>query len=133
MPFFTGLSEVERYAKSRPYFHPIAIARAMESAGVEGILPIALDVACGTGQSSLALSSIARHVVGLDISRNMLANAERNEHLRYVQARAEAMPFPNDLVPVLSCALALHWFNRDEFLREAWRVLNPGGLLLVHR
>jgi len=132
MPFFTGLSEAERYAKSRPYFHPFATARAMDSAGIEGTFPLALDVACGTGQSTLALSAIARHVIGLDISWNMLANAERNEHLLYVQARAEAMPFPNDLVPVLSCALALHWFDRDQFLREAWRVLSLGGLLLVY-
>lgn len=132
MPFFTGLGEAERYAASRPYFHPLAITRAKEAAGVEKTVPLALDAACGTGQSTIALTSIADRVIGFDISWNMLANAERNEQVRYIRARAESMPFPSGSVPIVSCALAFHWFDRDRFLHETWRVLNAEGLLLVY-
>jgi SAM-dependent methyltransferase len=132
MPFFTELSEAERYAQSRPYFHPLAIARAKEATGVERTVPLALDVACGTGLSAAALMSITERVIGFDISWNMLANAERNERILYVQARAESMPIQSGSVPIMSCALAFHWFDRDQFLREAWRVLSAEGLLLVY-
>jgi len=132
MPFFTGLNEAERYAQSRPYFHPLAIARAKEAMGIERTVPLAVDVACGTGQSTTALTSIAGWVNGLDISWNMLANAERNERVRYVQARAEFIPLSSGSLPVMSTALAFHWFDRDQFLREAWRVLSAEGLLLIY-
>jgi len=132
MSFFTGLSEAERYAQSRPFFHPLAIARAKEAAGVEGIAPLALDAACGTGQSAAALTSVAERVIGFDISWNMLMNTQGNERVRYVQARAESMPFRSGAAPIMSCALAFHWFDRGRFLREAWRVLKAEGLLLIY-
>ena len=40
MPFFTDQSEAERYAQNRPYFHPLAIARAKEAMGFEGSVPL---------------------------------------------------------------------------------------------
>lgn len=132
MPFFTDLSEAERYAQSRPYFHPLAIARAKEAASIKGTVPLALDVACGTGQSAGALTSIAQHVIGMDISWNMLTNAKRIERIHYVQARAESIPFRSASLPVMSCALAFHWFERELFLREVWRVLKADGWLLVY-
>jgi SAM-dependent methyltransferase len=132
MSFFRDLSEAERYARSRPYFHPLAIGRAKEATGLDGTVPLAVDVACGTGQSAAALVAIAERVIGLDISWGMLASAGRDERVSYVQARAESLPFRSDVAPVLTCALAFHWFDRDRFLGETWRVLTPGGLLLVY-
>lgn len=132
MSFFTDLSEAERYALSRPYFHPLAIARAKEATGVKNAVPLAVDIACGTGQSAAALTSIAGRVIGFDISWSMLANAERNDLVRYVQARAESIPFQSGSVPIMSTALAFHWFDRVQFLREVWRVLSADGLLLIY-
>lgn len=132
MPFFTGPREARRYAQARPYFHPIAIERAKEVFGIESSFPLGMDIACGTGQSAAALTAIAERVIGLDISWNMLAAAGRNERTWYVQAQAESIPLKSGSVPLLSCALAFHWFDREQFLHEAWRVLHPGGLFLIY-
>jgi len=132
MPFFTDPSEARRYSQSRPYFHPIAIERAREVMGIAAAFPLAVDVACGTGQSAAALTAIAERVVGFDISWNMLAAAKRNEGPQYIQARAESMPFQSGSVPIMSSALAFHWFDRDRFLHEAWRVLSVEGLLFIY-
>lgn len=132
MPFFTDQNEAKRYLQSRPYFHPIAIERAKEVMGIEDTLPIGIDVACGTGQSTSALSGIAKRVVGFDISWNMLATAERNKMSQFIQARAEAIPLQSGSVPIISCALAFHWFDREQFFGEAWRVLNNEGWLFIY-
>lgn len=132
MPYFTDLNEAERYAASRPYFHPLAIERAKEIFGIKGRLPLVVDVACGTGQSAAALASIAETVIAFDISWNMLRNARREKQLQYVQAGAESMPFLSQSAPLLTCALAFHWFERVSFLSEAWRVLEPDGRLLIY-
>jgi SAM-dependent methyltransferase len=132
MSFFTSSSEAKRYAQGRPYFHPIAIERAKKVLGIAATFSFAVDVACGTGQSAAALRAIAERVIGFDISWNMLATTDRSEGIRYVQARAESMPFRSGSVPIMSSALAFHWFDRDQFLREAWRVLSGDGLLLIY-
>jgi SAM-dependent methyltransferase len=132
MRFFTDLDEAERYARSRPYFHPMAMARAREAKGMEAKVPLALDVACGTGLSAVALASLAERVVGFDVSANMLAHAEGHERVRYVRARAEAMPFRSECAPVVACALAFHWLEREPFLRAARRVLQEEGLLFIY-
>ena len=100
--------------------------------GIEATFPLAVDVACGTGQSAAALMAIAERVIGFDISWNMLATTKRTEDIRYVQARAESMPFRSGSVPIMSSALAFHWFDRDPFLREACRVLSVEGMLLIY-
>ncbi len=132
LPFFTDLREAQRYSKSRPYFHPLAIERARKAIDLHGALPLVVDVACGTGQSTKALGALADRVIGLDISMNMLAVAERNEASRYLQARAEEMPFPSGSIPLISCALAFHWFDRDQFFTESWRVLTGDGWLIIY-
>lgn len=132
MSYFTDLNEAERYAASRPYFHPLAIERARQAFGIERRLPRAVDIACGTGQSAAALLAIAETVVACDISRHMLQNAKRDAGIRYVQARAESMPLRSESASMMSCALAFHWFERSSFLGEAWRVLEGGGPLLIY-
>jgi len=132
MPYFTDPNEAKRYAKSRPYFHPIAIERAKEVMGYDGVFSLGVDVACGTGQSTMALNGIAKRVIGFDISWNMLATAMRNEGCQYIQARAEAMPLQSGSMPIISCALAFHWFDREQFFGEAWRVLDNEGWLLIY-
>lgn len=95
-------------------------------------VPRALDVACGTGQSTLALKEVASQVVGTDTSREMLARAPREAGVRYVEAPAEDLPFADDSFRLVTVALALHWFERSRFLTEARRVLDPGGWLVVY-
>ncbi|MEZ4516651.1 MAG: class I SAM-dependent methyltransferase [Chloroflexota bacterium] len=100
--------------------------------GLGGAVPLALDVACGTGQSAVALTAVAEQVVGIDISRSMLANVEPNERIRLAQARAEAIPIRSSAVSIVSTGLAFHWFDRHLFLQEAWRVLEDDGFLMIY-
>jgi predicted TPR repeat methyltransferase len=64
--YFENRLAAERYVAARPYIHPIALSKFVGFAGIEFPINEALDVGCGTGQSSIALAEIARHVVGID-------------------------------------------------------------------
>jgi ubiquinone/menaquinone biosynthesis C-methylase UbiE len=132
MNYFAHPSAAKRYAASRPYFHPLVMERIRETLELEKPLDRVLDVACGTGQSSVALKTIARHIVGTDISPEMLGEAPHDSHIHYVAGRAEALPFPDETFDLLTVSLAFHWFERERFLAEAHRVLLPDASLVIY-
>lgn len=132
MNFFSAKSAVERYSKGRPYFHPIVIERIKKFLSLNKPLSRALDVGCGTGLSTMALKEIAREVVGVDASREMIALAERDPRIEYFVASAEQLPFRDAEFEIATLSSAFHWLDREKFLKEADRVLRLGGWLIVY-
>jgi SAM-dependent methyltransferase len=130
--YFAHSSAAERYAASRPYFHPIVIARIREFLALGEPVPHAVDVACGTGQSALALTEIANQVTALDVSPSMLAHAPAHPQIRYVEAAAEQIPLDEGAADLMTVSLAFHWLDRGRFLAEAHRVVRPGGHLVIY-
>lgn len=123
-PFLADIDGNE-YDEGRPYFHPTVFARL---AGIVGSsLSTALDVACGSGQSTRALAAVSGMAVGLDSSPGMLEFARRRGLASFVRGRAERLPFQPGAFELVSVGLGLHWFDREAFLGEASRVLRPGG------
>src|SRR4051812_13216158 len=106
--FFSPRSAAHRYIKGRPYFHPQAIARIRSFLSLEEPLARALDVGCGTGLSTVALKSIARHVTGADASMEMVALAAREYGVEYCVARAEELPFKEGALDAITLSSAFH-------------------------
>jgi len=128
-PFADGI-DAEKYDSARPNFHPLVFERL---AGVfRGPFAAALDVGCGTGQSTKALASVSAFVVGLDASATMLRVARRRDANPYVRGSAERLPFRDGASDVVTVGLGLHWFGRTTFLNEAHRVLRSGAWLLIY-
>lgn len=132
MNFFAHTTAAQRYARYRPFIHPTAIAKVKVFLGLGEPVDEALDVACGTGQSAIALKPIARRITATDISPAMLAQAPRDPQIEYLEAPAERLPFADQRFDVVTCCMGLHWFDRDEFLAEAHRVLKPGAWLVIY-
>ncbi len=91
-----------------------------------------MDVACGTGLSSLALSTLAERVIATDISEEMLSQAPKAKRVSYHLAPAESLPLDDSSTELITVSSAFHWFNRKAFLREARRVLCVGGWLVIY-
>jgi len=132
MNYFAHSTAAERYARSRPYFHPLVVERIRSFLRLERPVPMALDVACGTGLSTSALTELAESVIATDISPEMLTQAPVHERIRYAVAPAEKLPLEPESVDLITVALAFHWFNRTGFLAEARRVLRRDGALVVY-
>ncbi len=95
---------------------------------------LALDVATGTGNTALALAPFVRHVIGLDLTREMLAHARRLtgersiDNAEWVLGDASRLPFADDSFDLYTVRAAPHHFTDFVgFLSEALRVLKPGG------
>jgi ubiquinone/menaquinone biosynthesis C-methylase UbiE len=128
---FTHASAAKRYAAGRPYFHPVVAQRILDVTGAKRFSRV-LDVGCGTGQSTQALSEIADVVDAIDISQEMLAETEPNDRIRYQVAPAERLPFANSSFELVTVGLAYHWFDQGRFLDEARRVLQPSSWLIIY-
>ena len=93
-----------------------------------------LDVATGSGFTAAAFAPLVREVTGIDVSPGMLAQARTKglANARFEEGSAEAMPFPGASFDLVTCRIAPHHFaSVPAFLREAHRVLTPGGRLLI--
>lgn len=130
--YFEPQSAARRYADGRPYVHPRVIRRIRQRLPAAWPVPRALDVACGTGLSTVALKPLAREIVGTDISEEMIRLAPADPQISYVVAPAEDLPFPDAHFDLLTVCAALHWLDAEVFLQEARRVLRAGGYLVIY-
>lgn len=101
-----------------------------------------LDIAGGTGDLTAQFSrrvGPSGEVVLADINNSMLTVGRdklRNQgivgNVRYVQANAEALPFPDDTFDIITIAFGLrNVTDKAKALASMLRVLKPGGRLLV--
>ncbi|MEQ9877797.1 bifunctional demethylmenaquinone methyltransferase/2-methoxy-6-polyprenyl-1,4-benzoquinol methylase UbiE [Pectobacterium aroidearum] len=101
-----------------------------------------LDLAGGTGDLTAKFSRMVGEggeVILADINASMLKVGReklRNkgiiDNINYVQANAEALPFPDDFFDCITISFGLrNVTDKNKALRSMYRVLKPGGRLLV--
>jgi demethylmenaquinone methyltransferase/2-methoxy-6-polyprenyl-1,4-benzoquinol methylase len=95
-----------------------------------------LDVATGTGGVALMLSKRTRaSIIGVDITEQMLGRGRERiarggeaDRIRLVLARAEELPFADDLFDALTFTYLFRYVaDPAATLRELVRVVRPGG------
>jgi len=98
-----------------------------------------LDVGSGTGILIPILSKLNKKlfpVYELDLSMKMLIK-NREYHrfqsaIEYTQADVRDIPFkPNCFCSILSFASFAHFRSKDQVIDEFWRILSPGGTLVI--
>jgi len=135
-----GGNPAENYER---YFVPaIGLPVALDLIEAAALTPgeRVLDVACGTGivaRLAAGTRNESGSVAGLDVNPGMLAVAREvtpeNVDVDWYQAKAEAMPLPDDAFDVVLCQMGLQFMpGRVSALREMRRVLAAEGRLVLN-
>ena len=97
-----------------------------------------LEVATGPGYVALAFATMAREVVGVDLTEAPLAIARKNQaergltNVSFESADAKQLPFEDAAFDLVVCRLAFHHFDAPEVvLSEMVRVCPPGGKVAI--
>jgi tocopherol O-methyltransferase len=101
---------------------------------------IVLDAGCGVGGSSIFLAANRKAIVkGITLSERQVNQALQNAINKEVTGNVQfsvmnycATAFPDASFDVVwGCESICYAENKIEFLQEAWRLLKPGGRLVV--
>ena len=109
---------------------------------VDGTPQRILDVACGTGDSTISIARAAAEgtkVTGADISEGMMAlvmeKAEKagvGDRIDLQVADGEALPYEDGTFDRVTCAFGIRNFeHKERGLAEFQRVLRPGGKAVI--
>jgi len=91
-----------------------------------------LDAGGGTGRISQFLEGYVDQIVLADLSLNMLEQASGKPGLIPVNSHTERLPFPSGYFSRIIMVDALHHVcDQEQTARELWRVLAPGGVLVI--
>jgi ubiquinone/menaquinone biosynthesis C-methylase UbiE len=97
-----------------------------------------LDVACGTGNQTIAFADHGHRVTGIDLSSDMLRRAatklNASRTVTLVQGDGSELPFPDRHFDVTSISFGLHDMPEIigvQVLREMVRTVRDGGQVLI--
>jgi len=127
---FGGTAQAMRRQVIPPVVHTLARAPSAR--------PRVLDVACGTGSLLAMMARALPHarLYGVDLSPAYVEHARRALAGRagLLAEDAESLPFADGAFDAVTCVYLLHELPPDvrvRVLREAARVLRPGGVLVL--
>lgn len=106
-----------------------------------GISPddVVLEIGAGVGRVGAALAPICKEWIGADVSENMLSHIERRlgefKNVRTVATNGfDLSEIPSESIDVVYCTIVfmhLEEWERFSYIKEGFRVLKPGGRMLV--
>ena len=135
-----GASRYDQVKEVLPQEDGLHLARPLLARLQGQAAPLVLDIATGTGRLPLALLrqwDFGGRVVGLDLSPRMLAVAQnkmqtQRQRRGLIQGNALTLCFRDSAFDAVTCLEALELVaTLDDAVTEIWRVLKPGGELLV--
>ena len=95
----------------------------------------ALEIGCGTGAFARQLAGRCEHVIGIDLSAEMIrvarSRSSRLENLEFELADAMSWKFPQSHFDFICSIATLHHLEQRELLPKIKAALRPGGVFVL--
>ena len=125
-------NRAEAYAKGRPGYPKEVIKKIIEIAPSGAVFA---DIGAGTGKFTKDIAECGYKVYAVepnaDMREQLSITCSSYGNVEILGGTAEKTTIPNHSVDILTVAHALHWFNLEAFREECYRILKPGGMILV--
>lgn len=126
-----------QYTTSSSHTDPLVLGRLCELTHPRKDWNV-LDIATGTGHTAFAFAPYVHHVIGLDLTPEMLNEAEmlkQKNGLSNVDFRvgnAHQLSFSDNQFDLITCRRSTHHFSHiNVALKETFRVLKPNVILAI--
>ena len=101
---------------------------------------MALDVACGSGQSTFLLCDLYNNFIGVDIiSKTQIKQAklkntkgDYDTNIKFIGDVTSSQMIFLPLICSCTCATAWHWLDAEKLYAEAKRVVKPRGRIAIY-
>lgn len=121
------------YAKVRPTY-PEQVYQEMVKMNDGHLFASAVDIGCGSGQSTEGLVTIARQVIGVEPGAHLLDEARSHyPNIKFYQGSGEQTNLESQIADLVTIATAFYWMDRVKALEEINRLLKPQGILAIYR
>ena len=123
------------YSRFRPRYPPVLLNAIERAVGLDSRGRL-LDLACGTGEVSVALADRVSDIWAIDLEPEMVAVARRNAldrgigRIHWMVGRAEDAQLPNDHFNLIAVGRAFHRLNRPFIAQRSIQWLRSGGCFI---
>lgn len=129
----------ELYAKFRPPYQKVVVpwlleyCRSVQPSLADSKIPLAIDIACGSGQLTGEMAEACDKVIGIDISPAMIDAANRYNKRPNVEYRLGCAEELNKVcgdakADIITVGMAINFFDNANFYASVRQLLKPGGV-----
>ncbi len=128
--------EAQRYHEIRPHYPEALFDDIVQVAGLKPGDHL-LEIGPGTGQATASLAKRSFQITAVELGAN-LAEVARNalrgyENVRIVVGAFEDVELPDGSFDLVYAATAFHWIQQEAKFNKPYRLLRPGGhLVIIH-
>jgi SAM-dependent methyltransferase len=127
----TGERTIPGLAEENYWFrrHEVVYARLADRCADRDVL----EAGCGEGYGADLIADVARRVIGLDYDESAVAHVRaRYPRVEMLHGNLAELPLADSAVDVVvNFQVIEHLWDQGQFVAECFRVLRPGGALLI--
>ncbi|MRI02040.1 methyltransferase domain-containing protein [Kriegella sp. EG-1] len=117
------------YKAYRPPLHEIILKKYFTAKTKH---ELGLDIGCGTGHSSIALTKLCNQVIGIDTSKFMLEYTAPHKNINYQYFDGRNLKFDADSFSIITLAGSLFYAKSQGFLDELIRVSKNNSQIIIY-
>lgn len=134
MTLYTGTADY--YLKYRYGYAPVFYQKLFSECGIDNKSQV-MDLACGPGIVALDVAPLVRNVIAVDIEDEFIdcgkIEAEKRsiKNIDWHKLNADDITTLGKMVNMIIISHAFHWLNREKVAELAYRMLLPGGSIVI--